>query len=198
LPACGLLTEQTAHAGAALQDEYDVSHMTSINEEKALEILSGAGQPLAPYISVSPEGIVIASGYSEALVRLLRWVPKAIWRPDKRAWLVPLAGADALRSVLPEILRLAEAATEERREERALAQNAEAALGRERLAALINAVAHASEEIKAMTQSAPPPDMARDDLASLIATLRAEAAKLGEAVDRLDAWHIDAARKMPR
>jgi len=27
-----------------------------------------------------------------ALARLLRWVPKATWRPDKRAWLVPLAG----------------------------------------------------------------------------------------------------------
>jgi hypothetical protein len=39
----------------------------------------------------------------------LRWVPNLRWRPEKCCWTVPLSGAAAVRAVLPEILRLAEA-----------------------------------------------------------------------------------------
>ncbi|WP_245257497.1 hypothetical protein [Methylocapsa acidiphila] len=52
--------------------------------------------------------IVIRSGFSEQLLALLRWAPHVQWRPEKRHWTVSLAGANAVRAALPEILRLAE------------------------------------------------------------------------------------------
>lgn len=81
-------------------------------EKKAREALARNPFPDMPWIDVRDDGIVIATGYSEALHRLLRWVPKAQWRPAERAWLVPFSGAEAVRAVLPEISRLAEAARE--------------------------------------------------------------------------------------
>ncbi|MEJ2565204.1 MAG: hypothetical protein P8164_12490 [Gammaproteobacteria bacterium] len=65
-----------------------------------------------PWVEVNDEAIIIKAGYSETLQRLLRWVPKARWRADLRCWSVPLAGAELVRSVLPEISRLAEAMQE--------------------------------------------------------------------------------------
>ncbi len=138
-------------------------------------------------MTVTAQGIIIASGYSEALARLLRWVPKATWRPDKRAWLVPLAGADALRSVLPEITRLAEAANEESREETQGTANARIAFGKDWLAMLSQAASRGSEDIAALMRSA---SSASDPgaIETFIAALRAEAAKLISAADRLEAW----------
>ena len=68
--------------------------------------------PANPWVEISDDAIIIKAGYSETLQRLLRWVPKARWRADLRCWSVPLAGAELVRSVLPEISRLAEAMQE--------------------------------------------------------------------------------------
>jgi hypothetical protein len=70
--------------------------------------------PDNPWVKVTDAGVLIQAGYSETLQRMLRWVPGASWRSDLRAWLVPLAGMELVRSVLPEISRLAEAMQEER------------------------------------------------------------------------------------
>jgi len=75
--------------------------------------------PESPWVRVTEEGIIIKAGYSDALHRMLRWVPKVEWVPQKRHWQVPLAGAELIRSVLPEISRLAEATHEESIESRA-------------------------------------------------------------------------------
>lgn len=69
--------------------------------------------PESPWVRVTEEGIIIKAGYSDALHRMLRWVPRVEWVPQKRHWKVPLAGAELIRSVLPEISRLAEATHEE-------------------------------------------------------------------------------------
>jgi hypothetical protein len=160
--------------------------MTSITEDEAREILGVTAA--TPFVSVTAQGIIIASGYSEALARLLRWVPKASWRPDKRAWLVPLAGADAVRSVLPEIIRLAEAAFEERREEKAAAGTAVGkAFDKQRLIALGEAAGRCVQEVTALTGSAPPA-IDRGNMKDAIAALRGEATRLSAAADQLEAW----------
>lgn len=84
----------------------------AITEQKARAAFAENPFPQTPFVTVTEDGIVIATGYSEALHRLLRWVPKAKWRASERSWLVPFSGADAVRAVLPEISRLADAARE--------------------------------------------------------------------------------------
>ena len=69
--------------------------------------------PQNPWVHVTDDGIIIKAGYSDTLHRMLRWVPKVQWIPEKRHWKVPLAGAELIRSVLPEITRLAEATHED-------------------------------------------------------------------------------------
>ncbi|SMF97407.1 hypothetical protein SAMN02949497_0434 [Methylomagnum ishizawai] len=69
--------------------------------------------PPNPWVQVTDEGIIIKAGYTDTLHRMLRWVPKVRWIPERRHWHVPLAGAELIRSVLPEISRLAEATYEE-------------------------------------------------------------------------------------
>lgn len=69
--------------------------------------------PPNPWVQVTDDGIIIKAGYSDTLQRMLRWVPKVRWVPAKRQWEVPLSGAELIRSVLPEISRLAEATHEE-------------------------------------------------------------------------------------
>ncbi len=78
-------------------------------EEKARATLAANPFPPSPFVQVVDDVIVIRSGFSEQLLQLLRWVPNVRWRPEKRCWTVPLSGAGAVRAVLPEILRLAEA-----------------------------------------------------------------------------------------
>jgi hypothetical protein len=81
-------------------------------EDEARDALLANPLPQTPWVTVESDGIAIHTGFSEALMRLLRWVPKAEWRPAKRRWHVPFSGANAIRSVLPEITRLADAAQE--------------------------------------------------------------------------------------
>src|SRR5258708_10872729 len=81
-------------------------------EDEARAALAANPLPQTPWVTVEADGIAINTGFSEALMRLLRWVPQAKYRPDKRRWHVPFAGANAIRSVLPEITRLADAAQE--------------------------------------------------------------------------------------
>jgi len=82
------------------------------SERKAREAFDRNPFPEMPWIRIRDDGIALATGYSEALHRLLRWVPKAQWRVSERCWIVPFSGAEAVRAVLPEITRLAEAARE--------------------------------------------------------------------------------------
>jgi hypothetical protein len=81
-------------------------------ELKAREALAANPFPEVPWVRIRDDGIAIVTGYSEALHRLLRWVPNARWRQSDRCWIVPFSGAEAVRAVLPEITRLAEAAQE--------------------------------------------------------------------------------------
>lgn len=82
-------------------------------EEQIKAALEANPFPSNPWVTVAGDAILIKSGYSETLQRMLRWVPHARWRADLRCWSVPLAGAELVRSVLPEISRLAEAMQEE-------------------------------------------------------------------------------------
>jgi hypothetical protein len=82
-------------------------------DEECKATLAANPLPPNPWVSVQGEAIHIKAGYTDTLERMLRWVPKARWRADLRCWTVPLAGAELIRSVLPEISRLAEAMQEE-------------------------------------------------------------------------------------
>ena len=76
--------------------------------EKARARLLDNPFPVSPWIEVGDEVITIRAGYTDVLVRLLRWVPGAKWHRSQRQWSVPLSGAESLRSILPEVLRLSE------------------------------------------------------------------------------------------
>jgi len=82
-------------------------------DDEARAALAAHPFPANRWVRVQADGIVIQAGYSETLQRMLRWVPQARWRADLRCWHVPLAGAELVRSVLPEISRLAEAMEED-------------------------------------------------------------------------------------
>lgn len=81
-------------------------------EDRARARLAADPLPASPYLQVGEEQILIKCGFSEQLLQLLRWVPKLEWRPDLRGWTLPITAAETLRSVLPEVLRLAEATQE--------------------------------------------------------------------------------------
>lgn len=83
------------------------------NDEQARAALAANPFPANPWVRVTDDAILIKAGYSDTLHRMLRWVPKVEWQPAQRQWRVPLAGAELIRSVLPEISRLAEATHEE-------------------------------------------------------------------------------------
>lgn len=85
--------------------------MTADDQAKAL--LAERPFPPNPWVRVGESDIVIRAGYNEAMQRMLRWVPKAQWRTDTRCWHIPLAGAELVRAILPELSRLAEAMQEE-------------------------------------------------------------------------------------
>lgn len=82
-------------------------------DDDARAALAAQPFPANRWVRVVGDAIVIQAGYSETLQRMLRWVPQARWRADLRCWHVPLAGAELVRSVLPEISRLAEAMEED-------------------------------------------------------------------------------------
>jgi hypothetical protein len=87
-------------------------------DEKARAALEANPFPASPWLEVTSDLIIIKCGFSEQLLQLLRWVPNVQWRPEKRYWTVPIRGAEAIRSVLPEILRLSEA-TQDRKQKSA-------------------------------------------------------------------------------
>lgn len=82
-------------------------------EDQARALLAERPFPPNPWVRVGEDDIVIRAGYNEAMQRMLRWVPKAQWRADTRCWHIPLAGAELVRAILPELSRLAEAMQEE-------------------------------------------------------------------------------------
>jgi hypothetical protein len=83
------------------------------SDDDARAALAALPFPANPWVQVTDEAVLIKAGYNEAMQRMLRWVPQARWRRDLRCWWVPLSGAELVRSVLPEISRLAEAMHEE-------------------------------------------------------------------------------------
>ncbi len=93
------------------------------SDEKARAALLANPFPPSPWLHVTDEAIIIKCGFSEQLLQLLRWVPNVQWRPEKRYWSVPLRGAEAVRAILPEILRLSEA-TQERKDSPVAAEGA--------------------------------------------------------------------------
>jgi hypothetical protein len=86
--------------------------MAALTDDEARAALAAHPLPANPWVTLAADAILIRAGYTDTLERLLRWVPKARWRADLRCWSVPLAGAELVRSVLPEISRLAEAMQE--------------------------------------------------------------------------------------
>ncbi len=84
-----------------------------LSDDEARVQLAARPFPDNPWVRVTDEAIVIRAGYNEAMQRMLRWVPQARWRRDLRCWWVPLGGVELVRSVLPELSRLAEAMQEE-------------------------------------------------------------------------------------
>jgi hypothetical protein len=76
--------------------------------EKARAALAANPLPRSPWLEVTDDAILIKAGFSEQLLQMLRWIPRVEWRPERRAWIVPLSGAETVRALLPEILRLAE------------------------------------------------------------------------------------------
>jgi hypothetical protein len=165
------------------------------NEAKARADLAANPFPETPLVTVTSEGIIIATGFSEALHRLLRWVPKARWRATERSWLVPFSGAEAVRAVLPEIARLADAARDLDEpagsapqgadRHRILEEAAKLLYGEDWRAALLrdNPAASAGDGLMDMA------DLAAKDsiLADLAARLRRKAESMTRAAERLDA-----------
>jgi len=82
------------------------------SDEQIKADLAAQPFPANPWVQVTDEAVLIKAGYTDTLERMLRWVPKARWRADLRCWTVPLAGAELIRAILPEISRLAEAMQE--------------------------------------------------------------------------------------
>ena len=68
--------------------------------------------PANPWVYATAEAIIIKADYTDTIERMLRWVPKAKWSARQRCWVVPLGGLELVRSVLPELSRLAEAMQE--------------------------------------------------------------------------------------
>lgn len=93
-----------------------------------------------------------------------------------RAWLVPLAGADAVRSVLPEIQRLAETAAEERLAERAGNNDAQVIPTKESFDALAKALDFSTADLAAIANALPSLDPNRID--ALVLKLRGIADQL--------------------
>lgn len=84
--------------------------MLSVEEAQAR--LKTRPLPANPWVFASDEAIIIKADYTDTIERMLRWVPKTRWSPRQRCWIVPLSGLELVRSVLPELSRLAEAMQE--------------------------------------------------------------------------------------
>jgi hypothetical protein len=77
--------------------------------EEALARLATHPLPANPWVYATEEAIIIKADYTDTIERMLRWVPKTRWSARRRCWVVPLGGLELVRSVLPELSRLAEA-----------------------------------------------------------------------------------------
>jgi len=180
-----------------------------LTEDEAREALAANPLPRTPWVTVEADGIAIHTGFSEALLRLLRWVPQAKWRPDKRRWHVPFAGANAIRAVLPEITRLADAAQEldetqaaERRLSDAatgdaphkseaherLAEAARLLYGAEWTAPLARATKQDPAFVAGWINGSVPIDASYGVFQDLVVLLRQRAAEIAGKADDLDAW----------
>jgi hypothetical protein len=178
-------------------------------DDEAREALAKNPLPQTPWVTIEPDGIAINTGFSEALMRLLRWVPQAKYRPDKRRWHVPFAGANAIRSVLPEITRLADAAQEldetqisERRAADAamgdvphlseahqrLADAARLLYGAEWTAPLARAAKLDPAFVAGWVNGSVPIDASYGVFKDVVSLLRQRAAELEAAADGLEAW----------
>ncbi len=178
-------------------------------EDEARAALAANPLPQTPWVTVEADGIAINTGFSEALMRLLRWVPQAKYRPDKRRWHVPFAGANAIRSVLPEITRLADAAQEldetqvaERRAADAaigdaphlseahqrLAEAARLLYGPEWTAPLARAAKLDPAFVAGWVNGSVPIDANYGVFKDLVALMRQRAAEVEAAADGLEAW----------
>lgn len=80
-----------------------------LSEEEARARLAAHPLPPNPWVYATDKAIVIKAEYTDTIERMLRWVPNTRWSAKLRCWLVPLRGAELVRSVLPELCRLAEA-----------------------------------------------------------------------------------------
>lgn len=65
--------------------------------------------PANPWVYATDRAIIIKAEYTDTIERLLRWAPKTRWSARQRCWIVPLSGLELVRSILPELSRLAEA-----------------------------------------------------------------------------------------
>lgn len=80
-----------------------------LTEEEARSRLATHPLPANAWVYATDRAIVIKAEYTDTIERLLRWVPKTRWSAKHRCWIVPLSGLELVRSILPELSRLAEA-----------------------------------------------------------------------------------------
>ena len=80
-----------------------------LTEEEARSRLATHPLPANAWVYATDRAIVIKAEYTDTIERLLRWVPKARWSAKQRCWIVLLSGLELVRSILPELSRLAEA-----------------------------------------------------------------------------------------
>jgi len=191
-----------------------------LTEAEARQALLDNPLPQTPWVTVEADGIAINTGFSEALMRVLRWVPNAQWRPEKRRWHIPFAGANAIRSVLPEITRLADAAFELDETQRAerqrsqgagqgtagdlpatgeahmkLAEAARLLYGAEWTAPLAREAKVDPAFVAGWINGSLPIDASYGVFGDLADLMRMKAAKILQAADALEAWHEAAKTK---
>lgn len=80
-----------------------------LTEEEARARLATHPLPANAWVHATDRAIIIKADYTDTIERLLRWAPKARWSARQRCWIVPLSGLELVRSILPELSRLAEA-----------------------------------------------------------------------------------------
>lgn len=80
-----------------------------LTDEEALSRLATHPLPANPWVYATDRAIIIKAEYTDTIERMLRWAPKTRWSARHRCWIVPLSGLELVRSILPELSRLAEA-----------------------------------------------------------------------------------------
>lgn len=80
-----------------------------LSNEEARARLATHPLPANPWVQASDNAILIHAEYTDTIERMLRWVPQTRWSARRRCWIVPLSGLELVRSILPELCRLAEA-----------------------------------------------------------------------------------------